>query len=243
MDSTLYQIKHNFLSPALVLETLVTILISKHLLITGLIKIEFIINMKVILEELNFILSVPFIMLVCWISLDFTQLPPLVDLMDGQDMIEIHTCKLIFLSYHQERLFKLSGMEHQFLSEDWLLNKWNKRTSIQLIQYWIKVHKLYWHQLVDQQYWYVRQFVLIWVVFQFHIWVTIMVMCVFVMVQYMINLVELDKDQHYKTYHILITRFMRVVHWYVLRHWNSQESHQLDFGHDLIINIIHNFFT
>jgi hypothetical protein len=135
VDSTLYQIKHNFLSQALVRETLVTILISKHLLITGLIKIESIINMKAILEELNFIHSVPYIMLVCWISLDSMQLLLLVDLMDGQDMIEIHTCKLISLNYHQEKLFKLSGMELQSLLEDWLLNKLNKKMSIQLIPY------------------------------------------------------------------------------------------------------------
>ncbi len=79
MDSILYLIKLNSLSQVPDLEILVIILILNPLLITGLIKTEYIINIKVIFEELNSILFLLFTMLVCLTLLDSTLLQQLVE--------------------------------------------------------------------------------------------------------------------------------------------------------------------
>lgn len=59
-------------------------------------------------------------------------------------------------------------------------------------------------------------------------------MFVFVTVQFMTSSEELDKDLHYKTCHTLIIQFMRVEHWFVLKHLNTQDNHQSDFGLDFV---------
>ncbi len=57
---------------------------------------------------------------------------------------------------------------------------------------------------------------------------------VFAMVQYMTNLVESDKDQLFKTYHTLITQFMKMELWFASKHLNSQDNHPLDSGLDFV---------
>lgn len=163
------------------------------------------------------------------------QLVRLVDWMDGQDMIEIPIWKLIFRNFHLLRLFKLFGMEHLCLLEGLLMRRLNRKINILSKLCLIKVHKLFWPPQVRAAFWSVQLSVHIWDAFQFHIWVITMDGCVFAMVQYMINLVEFDKDLLFKIYHILTTQFMRMVHWFVLRHWNSQDNHRKDSGLDWLI--------
>lgn len=49
------------------------------------------------------------------------------------------------------------------------------------------------------------------------------------MVPFMINLLELDKDLHYKIYHLLTIQSMMML-LYVLKKWNSQENQVKDIG-------------
>lgn len=132
MDSILYLIKHNSLSQVPDLEISVIISISNPLLITGSIKIEFIMNIKAILEELNSILSLLYIMPVCSTLPDSMPSLPLVEWMDGPDMIETLIWKSIFLNFHLLKSSKSFGMELQSLLEDWLNNKLSKNINIQL---------------------------------------------------------------------------------------------------------------
>ena len=171
-------------------------------------------------------------MQVCWISPDSMPSVRLVDWMDGQDMIEIPIWRLIFLNFHLLRLFRLFGMEHLCSLEGLLRRRSNRKINILSKLCLIKVHKLYWPLQVRAVFWSVQQFVHIWDVFQFHIWVITMDGCVSVMVQCMISLVGFDKGLLFKIYHILTTQFMRMVHWFVLRHWNSQDNHHKDSGLD-----------
>lgn len=81
-------------------ETLEIILILKLLLIIGLTKIEYIMSIKLILEELKFICWVLLFMLVCLILQGFMLLDLLVGSMVGLDMTEILIWKLIYQNYH-----------------------------------------------------------------------------------------------------------------------------------------------
>lgn len=113
---------------------------------TGLIKTESTTNNNPISEELNFTLSQLFIMLVCLTLQDSTLLEPLVEWTDGPDMTETLTWKSTSQNYPHQKLFKSFGTVLQSLSEDLLMKKLNKKTSIQLKPFLIKVQKSFWHQ-------------------------------------------------------------------------------------------------
>lgn len=193
-------------------------------------------NTKLILEELKFICWVLLFMQVYSTSPDFTLLALLEDSMVGLDMIEILICKLIFLNYHLLKLFKLFGMEPQFLLEDLLHKKFNNNTNCQLKLFWIKGKKLFWVQLALLKFWSAPLFVPIWVVYLFHISELIMDGSAFVMVQFTTNLVELDKVLLFKIFLISTIQFMKMEHYSASKLLNSQENLQLPIIPDVDIN-------
>lgn len=127
MELTWCQKKHSSLQHQLDLAILVIILTLLRLLTTGSMKIECIINIKRIFEELKFIYLMLLFMLDLLILLGSMLLVLLVDYMVGLDMIEILIWRLIFLNYHLQKFYKLSGMVLQFLFEDWQLKKFIKK--------------------------------------------------------------------------------------------------------------------
>jgi hypothetical protein len=128
----------------------------------------------------------------------------------------------------------LSGTALLYLSEDWLQNKWSKKTSTQLRRFWTRVQRWSWPQLVRQRCWCVQQCALIWAAFQFHIWATTMDTYAFATVQCTTSSGELDRDPPFKTCHTSTTQSTRTVPWSALRPSSSPENLPKDFGHDLI---------
>ena len=128
-------------SPLPDLATSAIISISSLPLITGSTKTEYTTNMRPKSEELNSTLWVPFTMLVCWTLPDFMPLPQSADWQDGLDTIGTLTWKSIFPNYPLLKLFRLSGMELQCLSEDWLQNKLSKNTSTQWRRFWTRAQR------------------------------------------------------------------------------------------------------
>lgn len=212
MASIPYPTKLNSLSLPPDQATSVITSISSLPSITGSTKTEYTTNIKLKLKELNFTLSQLSIMPVCSTSLDFTLLVQSVEWTDGPDTTEILIWKSTSQNYHQQKSSKSFGMVPQSSLEDLPNKKLNKKTSIQLKPFSIKAQKSFWLQLEEAAFWSVQQSAPIWVVFQFHIWVTITDGSAFATVQFMTNSVESDKVQPFKTYHTSTTQFMRTEH-------------------------------
>lgn len=234
MASIPYPTRLNSLSPPPDQETSVTTSISSPLSTTGSIKTESITNTNPILEELNSTPSVLSTTQVCSTLLDSTPSVLLAEWTDGPDTTEIPTWKSISQNSLPLKSSKSCGTEPQSLSEDWLNNKSSKKTSTQLKRFSTRVQKSFWPQLAEAAFWSVQLFVPIWVVFPFHIWVTITDTSVSVTVQFTTSSVESDKDQPSRTCHTLITQSTRTALWFVLKLLSSQENHPSDSGLDFI---------